>query len=829
MTENEPKKIVVRGANVHNLKNINVDVPLHQIVGIAGVSGSGKSSLALGVLYAEGSRRYLESLSTYTRRRMTGAAKAKVDEVLYVPAALALHQRPGIPGIRSTFGTGTELLNSLRLMYSRLASHRCPNGHYVPPTLKVAAEQEILCPECGAKVQAPSAEELAFNSQGACPNCGGTGSVRTVDIDSLVPDDSISIDDGAVAPWNSLMWSLMTDVCREMGVRTDVPFRELTEREKDIVYHGPAEKKHILYKAKKSNQAGELDFTYYNAIYTVENALAKVKDEKGMKRVEKFLKEEVCPACGGSRLSEAARAPRLRGIGLDEACKMTLGELVDWVAGVPDSLPEEMRPMAEAICESFQTVARRLMDLGLSYLSLDRVASTLSTGERQRMQLARAVRNRTTGVLYVLDEPSIGLHPSNIQGLNAVMHDLVADGNSVLLVDHDTQILSESDWIIEMGPEAGAGGGYVIAQGDIPQIIANPDSMIGPFLARKADMRVREQARAEEKFDFGTLHLSTDAIHTVKPLEVDIPKGRLTVVTGVSGSGKTTMVLESLIPGLEASLQGATLPAHVKQISAEGIAHVKLIDASPIGINVRSTVATYANVHDELRKIYAKTPDAKEAGYKAGDFSYNTGKLRCPVCDGTGQISLDVQFLPDVDVPCPECNGSRYGKEAWQIGYETKQGAKYSLPQLMDMDVNTALEATAEWKVVRQRLQVLKNLGLGYLTLGEETPSLSGGEAQRLKLASEMGKGQADSVFVFDEPTIGLHPLDVQTLLGVFQALVDQGATVLVIEHDLDVIRNADYVIDMGPGGGAAGGRVVAVGTPKQIAANKDSITGKYI
>ena len=760
---------------------------------------------------------------------MTGAAKAKVDEVLYVPAALALHQRPGIPGIRSTFGTGTELLNSLRLMYSRLASHRCPNGHYVPPTLKVAAEQEILCPECGAKVQAPSAEELAFNSQVACPNCGGTGSVRTVDIDSLVPDDSISIDDGAVAPWNSLMWSLMTDVCREMGVRTDVPFRELTEREKDIVYHGPAEKKHILYKAKKSNQAGELDFTYYNAIYTVENALAKVKDEKGMKRVEKFLKEEVCPACGGSRLSEAARAPRLRGIGLDEACKMTLGELVDWVAGVPDSLPEEMRPMAEAICESFQTVARRLMDLGLSYLSLDRVASTLSTGERQRMQLARAVRNRTTGVLYVLDEPSIGLHPSNIQGLNAVMHDLVADGNSVLLVDHDTQILSESDWIIEMGPEAGAGGGYVIAQGDIPQIIANPDSMIGPFLARKADMRVREQARAEEKFDFGTLHLSTDAIHTVKPLEVDIPKGRLTVVTGVSGSGKTTMVLESLIPGLEASLQGATLPAHVKQISAEGIAHVKLIDASPIGINVRSTVATYANVHDELRKIYAKTPDAKEAGYKAGDFSYNTGKLRCPVCDGTGQISLDVQFLPDVDVPCPECNGSRYGKEAWQIGYETKQGAKYSLPQLMDMDVNTALEAAAEWKVVRQRLQVLKNLGLGYLTLGEETPSLSGGEAQRLKLASEMGKGQADSVFVFDEPTIGLHPLDVQTLLGVFQALVDQGATVLVIEHDLDVIRNADYVIDMGPGGGAAGGRVVAVGTPKQIAANKDSITGKYI
>lgn len=827
--DNNPKYIQIRGARVHNLKNINVDIPLHQIVGIAGVSGSGKSSLALGVLYAEGSRRYLESLSTYTRRRMTGAAKAQVDEVLYVPAALALHQRPGIPGIRSTFGTGTELLNSLRLMYSRLASHRCPNGHYVEPTLKVAAEQEILCPICGEQVQPPSAEELAFNSQGACPECGGTGRVRTVNIDSLVPDDSISIDDGAVAPWNSLMWSLMTDVCREMGVRTDIPFRELTEKEKDIVYHGLAEKKHIFYKAKNSNQAGELDFTYYNAVYTVENALAKVKDEKGMKRVEKFLKEEICPQCQGSRLSEKARAPKLRGIGLAEACQMTLKDLVVWVADVPDSLPEEMRPMAESICESFQTAAKRLMDLGLSYLSLDRAAATLSTGERQRMQLARAVRNRTTGVLYVLDEPSIGLHPSNINGLNAVMHDLIADGNSVLLVDHDTQILSEADWIVEMGPEAGNGGGYVIAEGTIPEITKNPASMIGPFLAQKTNLPVREQTHAENMFDLGVIHLSTNAIHTVKPLEVDIPKGRLTVVTGVSGSGKTTMVLESLIPGLEAALNGETLPEHVKNVSAEGISHVKLIDASPIGINIRSTVATYANVHDELRKIYAKTDDAKRMKYKAKDFSYNTGNLRCPAYDGTGQITLDVQFLPDVDVVCPECKGSRYAKAAWQVCYEKEPGKRYSLPQMMAMDVNTALQAAGDWKVVRQRLEVLRDLGLGYLTLGEATPGLSGGEAQRLKLASEMGKGQSDSVFVFDEPTIGLHPLDVKTLLQVFQALVDQGATVIVIEHDLDVIRNADYIIDMGPEGGEAGGRIVAVGTPEQVAENENSVTGKFI
>ena len=820
--------IKIRGARVHNLKNIDVDVPLGKIVGIAGVSGSGKSSLALGVLYAEGSRRYLDALSTYTRRRMTQAAKASVDEVLYVPAALALHQRPGVPGIRSTFGTGTELLNSLRLMFSRLASHRCPNGHYLPPSLAVAAEKPLICPTCGATVRAPSAEELAFNSQGACRTCDGTGTVRTVDLATLVPDPTLSIDDGAVAPWNSLMWSLMTDVCRAMGVRTDVPFNQLTDAEKEIVYHGPAEKKHIFYKAKNTPEAGELDFTYYNAVYTVENALAKVKDEKGMKRVEKFLKQETCPACHGTRLSEAARAPRLRGISLADACTMPLAELTQWVDRVPASLPAEMRPMAESICESFRTAARRLMDLGLDYLSLDRAASTLSTGERQRMQLARAVRNRTTGVLYVLDEPSIGLHPANIVGLTGVMHDLVEDGNSVVLVDHDTQVLAESDWIIEMGPEAGAGGGYVIAQGTVPEIEQDPKSMIGPFL-RPVAAALPAGAGESDLFAEGRIHLSTDAIHTVHPLEIDIPKGRLTVVTGVSGSGKTTLILESLVPALAASTAGRPLPSHVKAVTAEGIEQVKLIDATPIGINVRSTVATYANVHDELRKIFSHTQDAKAHGYKAGDFSYNTGKLRCPVCDGTGVISLDVQFLPDVEIPCPACHGSRYAREADDVKLIDKHGRTTTLPRLMDCDVHTALDLCKDRKLVRQRLQVLQDLGLGYLTLGEETPSLSGGEAQRLKLASEMERTQSHAVFVFDEPTIGLHPQDVQTLLGVFRTLIDNGATVIVIEHDLDVIRSADYIVDMGPGGGEKGGRVVAAGTPAQIKATLESVTGRFL
>ena len=825
----QPKKIQVRGARVHNLKNIDVDIPLYGITGIAGVSGSGKSSLALGVLYAEGSRRYLESLSTYTRRRMTQASRADVDEVLYVPASLALHQRPGVPGIRSTFGTGTELLNSLRLMFSRLSSHRCPNGHYVEPGFQVALMQEIVCPECGERFYGPGAEELAFNSQGACKCCGGTGTVRTVDRSTLIPDESLTIDDGAVAPWNSLMWSLMTDVCRAMGVRTDIPFRDLTNEEKEIVYDGPMVKKHIFYRPKKADTAtaGEMDFTYYSATATVLNALNKVKDEKGMKRVEKFLKEEICPECHGTRLSEAARAPRLMGISLDQACEMTLKDSVEWVKNVPASLPEEMHPMAKNICESYLETAARLMDLGLGYLTLDRASSTLSTGERQRMQLARSVRNRTTGVLYVLDEPSIGLHPANIVGLNGVMHDLVRDGNSVLLVDHDTQILKESDWLIEMGPEAGAKGGMVIAEGTIEEIEKNEASVIGRYLSGK---QKPARPKAEKNiFSNGGIRMKTEWIHTVRPLTVRIPRTGLTVITGVSGSGKTTLILESLVPALDAFCSGKKMPGHIRSIEAEGIRHVKLIDAAPIGINVRSTVATYANVHDELRKIFARTKSAKEYGYKAGDFSYNTGSLRCPVCDGTGQISLDVQFLPDVNIPCPECRGSRYAKEAKKIRYTNKSGEECSLPELMDMDVNSALGFCREMKTVRPRLEILRDLGLGYLTLGEETPGLSGGEAQRLKLASEMGRQQDDSVFVFDEPTIGLHPKDVETLLKVFQTLIDHGATVIVIEHDLDVIRAADYIIDMGPEGGEDGGRIVACGTPDEIRQCSESITGKFL
>ncbi|TCE33105.1 excinuclease ATPase subunit [Bifidobacterium longum subsp. longum] len=861
MTNNQrPQAIEVRGARVHNLKNIDIDIPLGELVGVAGVSGSGKSSLALGVLYAEGSRRYLEALSTYTRRRLTQASRAQVDEVLHVPAALALHQRPTVPGIRSTFGTMTELLNSLRLLFSRVASHVCPHcGARNESTLNVAAGLPITCAGCGKEFHAPGAESLAFNSAGACPTCSGTGIVREVNRAALVPDESKSIDDGAVLPWGSLMWDLMKQVCGAMGVRTNVPFSELTPEERDIVFNGPAVKKHILYKPKKGDDFAELDFTYFNAVYTVENALAKAKDEKGLKRVARFLKEGPCADCGGTRLSAAARAPHVRGLNLAEASAMTLDAAVDWVRGVPESLSADMRPMATNICESFLDVARRLLDLGLGYLALDRAGATLSTGERQRVQLARAVRNRTTGVLYVLDEPSIGLHPSNVDGLLGVMHDLVADGNSVVVVDHDVRVLKAADHLIEMGPVAGAEGGHVIAQGTVGEVAANPSSRIAPFLADNVSARIRERVAEPQVFDLGRIRMTTSQLHTVKPLDVDIPRGRLVAVTGVSGSGKTTMVLESLIPALKAQAAGERLPEHVRELEAEGIHRANLIDATPIGANVRSTVATYADIHDELRRAFARTDGAKAGGWKAGDFSYNTGRLRCPTCDGTGSISLDVQFLPDVTIECPDCGGSRYASEAdairravkaakgkaakmkvpdkrkaakEKLSEATDQGGgniSLSLPQLMAMSVDQALSVTGDLKKVHARLTTLHDLGLGYLTLGEPTPALSGGEAQRLKLASEMGKGQSDAVFVFDEPTIGLHPFDVRVLLGVFDRLVASGATVVVIEHDLDVIANADWIIDMGPGGGESGGRIVATGTPEQIAANPNSITGRYL
>ena len=809
--------IIIRGAKVHNLKNIDVDIPLGKIVAISGVSGSGKSSLALGVLYSEGSRRYLDALSTYTRRRITQSQKAQVDLIQYVPAALALHQRPNVPNIRSTFGTSTELLNSLRLLYSRCGNYFCPNGHMQEATLNVAREIPIVCPECGEEFYGLGAEEYAFNSDGACPTCSGTGYIRDVDSSKLVTDESKTLEEGAVDAWNQFGISWMYHVAGELGVRVDVPFRDLSDEEKDIVYNGPKVKRYINIPSK-NGKLFELNAEYRNAHRAIEEALKNAKTEKGLTKINKFLTTKVCSDCEGTRLNAKARETLLGGINLADACRMNLKDLVGWVREVVGELPDNVREMAEEIIEEFMDNAQILLDLGLSYISLDRPSNTLSTGELQRVQIAKTLRNRTTGVLYVLDEPSIGLHPDNVEGLISVIRRLVEDGNSIILVDHDTRILGIADYMVELGPTAGANGGNIIAEGTLDEIIENDDSQIAPFLSNSENVIIRD--KSGDVFENGAIDIRTTEVHNVKPMDVQIPRGKMTVVTGVSGSGKTTLLLESLYPAVKSVIDGEGLPDTVLDIDCDGIRKIDLIDSVPIGKNVRSTVGTYSKVLDDLRREFSKLSDE----YKTADFSYNTGKLRCETCNGTGSVSMDVQFLPDVEMTCPDCEGSRYNPDIGKVRYNG-----LSLADIMFLTVDEALEELFGLKKVTSKLQKLSDLGLGYLTIGEATPSLSGGEAQRLKLASEIGKSQKNSVFIFDEPTIGLHPLDVKVLIDVFDHLIDRGATVIVIEHDLDLIANADHIIDIGIDDDNRGGEILATGSLKDIVNSEKSLTGKYL
>lgn len=833
----KPSTIDIHGARIHNLKNIDVSVPLGKFVCIAGVSGSGKSSLALGILFSEGSRRYLESLSTYTRRRLSQAAAPDIDSIENIPAAVALHQRPPVPNIRSTFGTSTELLNILRLIYSRLGNHRCPNGHMLEPSPNISLDKPLKCPQCGAEFWGPGAESLAFNSDGACEHCSGTGIVWEVNEEALIPNKSLTLAEGAVESWKIFGLSWMYKVAVQLGVRENVPYNQLSEEEKNIILHGPEVKKRVVLPSE-NGKVFDLNITYRNAYLAVQEALKKASSEKGLERIRRLLHLEKCAACNGTRLSEKARSTTVMGLNLAEASTMTLGELIEWVKKIPATMPANMQQMATTLINQLLRMAQRLVELGLDYLTLDRAGATLSTGERQRVQLARTVRNCNTGVLYILDEPTIGLHPRNIEGVLGIVRELIERGNSVVVVDHDIDVLRQSDWLIEIGPGAGRNGGQIIAQGRAGEIEKDKQSILGDFLAKRKDVSVRKPVDAQKLFEHGRIHLSTDAIHTVHPLEVDIPKGRMTVITGVSGSGKTTLILDSLVPALSASIEKKSWPAHVKNLDAPGIKKVHVIDSAPIGSNVRSTVATYSNILDDLRELYAAASKAGEQKYKSGDFSYNTGKLKCPVCDGTGEISMDVQFLPDISIVCQACGGSRYAPEADKIllkcgdaAGDSKGGApeELSLPQLMALPVEEALKKMRPYKKVYEKLNLLNELGLGYLTLGEGTPALSGGEAQRLKLMAEIGKLQSDAVFVFDEPTIGLHVLDIKILLEVMQRLLASGATIIVIEHDLAVIKNADYVIDMGPGGGASGGKIVACGTLAEVACSEESITAKYL
>lgn len=825
--EKLPQQIEVRGGKVHNLKNIDIDIPLHQFVAISGLSGSGKSSLAMGILYEEGSRRYLEALSTYTRRRLKTGNKANVESVKHIPSALALRQRPAIPSERATVGTMSELLNVIRLVFSRLGRPVCPNGHAFGPDLKVAQAMSksgeemglLTCPTCGVEFYAYGAEDFAFNSTGACETCQGTGNVRQLDESKLIADEELSLADGAVASWRLPGRNFMPSVAEQAGVRINVPFKELTAKEKDFVLNGPQKKFKMDFYTSTGRVFHDFNVLYENAHQAVLESAKTSKSERAQKKISEFFHYSTCPTCHGTRLKPELLRQKAGGLNIAEVTELSLHALAEWKMQVLKTLPAEMDTMAQAIFAEFDDDLKPLLELGLDYLTLARNGNTLSTGELQRIQLARTLRTETTGVLYVLDEPSIGLHPDNINGLLNVFKQLVAQGNSLVVVDHNVDIVRAADHIIEIGPGSGDNGGQIIATGTPAQLAKNKNSLIGPYLNGTAELI----ARPIQPVDTAKITIAVSEHYNLHDVKVDLPLNRLTAVTGFSGAGKTSLILDSLVPAIKAKAKGEGLPAQVSELDSP-LKDVVSVDASPIGKTTRSTTATYTSIMDNLRKLFAKQPLAKERHYTPSYFSYNNKQGGCPECGGTGVVTLDVQYLPDMEQTCPLCAGKRFRPEIQAVKWNG-----YSIVDILDMDVDQALNVfKAEPKILRE-LELLKEVGLSYLHLGESTPSLSGGEAQRLKLVKHLDHKQETTLFVFDEPTIGLHPLDVKVLLQVMQKLIDQGATIITITHDLNLIVNADYILDLGPRGGKHGGKVVFSGTVSELLAHPTSLTAKAL
>ncbi|MFC6274539.1 excinuclease ABC subunit UvrA [Levilactobacillus tangyuanensis] len=825
MERSLPTTIKVRGAKVNNLKDLDVDIPLNQFVAITGRSGSGKSSLAMGVLYAEGARRYLNALSTFTRRRINQMGKAAVESVEYLPSALALRQRPQVPGVRSTVGTMSESLNILRLVFSRLGSPVCPNGHRLDPTLDVAENMgNLVCPVCGVHFMAPGAESFAFNSDGACETCGGLGEVRQLAADRIIGDDTLTLEEGAVASWHLPGRNFMPTVANAIGIPTDVPYKDLSVADKERVLHGSKQTVALNIASSKGKIFHMDNAVYENAFAAVEDSLATTKNDRTIAKLNKFYTFDTCPTCHGTRLKPDLLKQLINGRNIAEVCDMPVSDLRQFAQTIVAWLPDKMGHLGSELIDELEQSLQPLVDLGLDYLTLSRPGATLSTGELQRIQLGRTLRSATTGVLYVLDEPSVGLHPANVAGLIKAFHGLVAQGNSVVVVDHDTRIISAADYLIEIGPGAGKNGGTVVDKGTVSQVANSDKSLIAPFLNGTTNLRERPLIPNDKLWAKGQLEVTVDQRFNINHVHAKFPKNRLTTVTGMSGAGKTTLVLDSLIPAIEAEVDHRPLPTHVTQLDRSGIRRVVTVDSVPVGKNVRSTVATYTDILNRLRKLFTDTPVAKEHGYTTSRFSYNVTEGACPVCNGTGQISLDVQYLPDITETCPQCHGRRYNRETLAV---TWQG--YSIADILNLSVDEALPVFANEDGIEKTLQILHDMGLGYLLLGESTPALSGGEAQRLKLVSRIGKRQTGTLFVFDEPTVGLHPLDIQQLVRVFDQLIQQGATVIAIEHDLELIANADYIVDMGPQGGRLGGQLIGTGTPAELAANERSITGKYL
>ena len=820
-----PTKIKVRGAHVNNLKDMDIDIPLNSFVAITGRSGSGKSSLAMGVLYAEGARRYLNALSTFTRRRINQVGKAAVDSVQYLPSALALRQRPQVPGVRSTVGTMSESLNILRLVFSRLGSPVCPNGHRLKPTLAIAENMgHLVCPECGVHFTAFGAEDFAFNSNGACPTCGGLGEVRQIDPNLIIADETQTIREGAVASWHLPGRNFMPIVANAIGIPIDVPYKDLSAADKEKVLHGPKQTVAISIPSSKGKIFHMDNAIYENAFAAVEDSMATTKNERSIARLNRFYTFSTCPDCHGSRFAPKLMSQLLNGKNIAAVTDMTVTDLHQFATTIVAWLPTEMHDLGQQLVDELLLSLQPMEELGLDYLTLSRPGATLSTGELQRIQLGRTLRSATTGVLYVLDEPSVGLHPANVNGLIKAFRGLVAQGNSVVVVDHDTSIISAADYVIEIGPGAGKTGGTIVDQGTVDQIKQQPASLIAPFLNGTATLRERPTLTDQQLWAKGALDIEVAHRFNIQDITAKIPKNRLTTVTGMSGAGKTTLILDSLIPALTATAKHQPLPAHVKHFDNNHIRHVVEVDSVPVGKNVRSTVATYTNILDNLRRLFAGTDAAKAHGWTTSQFSYNVAAGACPMCGGTGQISLDVQYLPDITEVCPQCHGARYNQETLTVKWHDK-----NIAEVLALSVDEALPFFQDEASIESTLQILHEMGLGYLLLGESTPALSGGEAQRLKLTSRIGKRQTGTLFVFDEPSVGLHPLDIQQLVKVFDQLIQQGATVIAIEHDLDVIANADYLIDMGPAGGINGGHIVSTGTPQVVSDNPASITGQYL
>jgi excinuclease ABC subunit A len=819
LSDNIPAVIGVRGARHNNLKDVDVDVPLWRTVAVVGVSGSGKTSLAMGTLYAEGMQRFLEGLSTYSRRRLTQAQRPDVDRIEHLPAALALRQRPPVPGPRSTVGTMSEVLNILRLMMSRLGSHVCPNGHRLGPSISTSTA-EVVCPVCGARFEHPSAESFAFNSYGACPACHGLGVRSEVDEGTLVADPGKTIEEGAVLPWNSGGRRLSMYAARELGVRLDVPYESLTDRERDIVLHGGPVRRQVRLHSGRNERTVELSVNYDNAVAAVERSL-RSDNERTRRLVQRFLITTVCSVCHGTRLRPEALSSQLGGRNLAEISALSLGGLRDFAAALPAGLPAELDRLTSGLLAELDGRLRPLLDLGLSYLTLDRPGDSLSTGERQRIELTSTVRASTTGMLYVLDEPSVGLHPSNVLGLRSTIAALARNGNSVVVVEHERELIRSADWVIELGAGAGANGGTVIAQGTPAQLEADPRSVIGPFLAGAAAVphdRLRHSAGEEH------ISIEISDLYNLHDLTAAFPVNRLTALAGPSGAGKTALVLDSLIPAARASFSGAAQPGHVRHLDLRGIRQVVQIDASPIGQNTRSTPATYCGAFDHIRAMFAGSAYARRRRWKAGHFSFNTREGQCPTCRGLGHIDLDVQYLPDIAVSCPACHGARFNDATLAVIVDG-----LTVADVLGLSVQDALKRFADQAPVVAALRPVSEVGLDYLQLGEPTPSLSGGESQRLRIASRLRSSQRNTLYVFDEPSTGLHPLDVATLVGVFDRLLEAGATIIVIDHDLDLLAAADHLVDMGPGGGPDGGRILAAGTPAEVSRAAGSVTGPWL